>query len=125
MEPSPHIELFYAYAIQNYTKINELFTALEENQETKALMDALFINFRVLKGHALGLEFKSIASMAHVLEDVFRAISEGEVKLNLVILIEIKRGIYTLEKLIESIKSEEKVSFLVCKARLGSILSEL
>ena len=45
MEPSPHIELFYAYAIQNYTEINELFTALEENQETKALMDALFINF--------------------------------------------------------------------------------
>ena len=35
MEPSPHIELFYAYAIQNYTEINELFTALEENQETK------------------------------------------------------------------------------------------
>tara|TARA_B100000963_G_C22620967_1_gene669941 strand:- start:2530 stop:2907 length:378 start_codon:yes stop_codon:yes gene_type:complete len=125
MESSPHIELFYAYAIQSCTEINKLLIALEENRETKASIDALFINFRVLKGYALGLEFKSVASMAHVLEDVFRVISEGKLKLNLLILTEIKNGMSTLEKLIESIKSEEKAAFLVCKARLGSILSEL
>ena len=125
MGTSQYLELFYVDATKNQIESNELFNVLEQDQENKELIDALFINFHVLKGHALGLGFKAIESMAHVLEDVFRAIREDKLELNHVVLKEIKSGIHILGKLIECLKSEEKVTYLMGKTRLGEILSEL
>ena len=125
MQSSQYIELFYVDAIKNQIEINDLFSVLEKGYENKDIVDALFINFHILKGHALGLGFKAIESMAHVLEEVFEAIREAKLELNHTISKEIKSAIHTLGKLIESLKSEEKVKYLVQKARLGAILSEL
>ena len=125
MQSSQYIELFYVDAIKNQIEINELFSLLEKEYENKDIVDALFINFHILKGHALGLGFKAIESMAHVLEEVFEGIREAKLELNHAISKEIKSAIHALGKLIESLKSEEKVKYLVQKARLGAILSEL
>ena len=125
MATTQYLEIFYADAINSQVEINELFSFLEKDQKNKNLIDALFMKFHVLKGNAMGLGFKAIESMAHVLEDVFRVIREGKLELNHVILIEIKSGIQILRKLIESLISEEKVTYLSGKTRLGAILNEL
>ena len=125
METGNYLELFYNYAKKNQIEIIEVFSVLEKDTENKELVDSLFINLHVLNGNASGLGFKAVESMAHVLEDVFSEIREGKLEFNNIVLKETKIAIDTLGKLIEALKSGEKVTYLVSKTRLGAILGQV
>lgn len=69
-------ELFISEAHSNLEELNKLLTLLEQNQQDKRSVDAIFRIIHTLKGNAAGMGFDSIAKFAHVLEDLFELIKD-------------------------------------------------
>tara|TARA_B110000211_G_C14074051_1_gene551205 strand:- start:927 stop:2792 length:1866 start_codon:yes stop_codon:yes gene_type:complete len=118
-------EIFHAEAIESQEELNRLFTDLEKDHSSKRSIDAIFRITHTLKGNALGMGFKEIAAMAHVLEDVFGEIREGNLVLNGDIFGDLYKGLDTLSALIDALKSGEKVKYLGVKAKVSVILRQL
>ena len=67
MKTSEYAELFYFEATKNQIEINKPFNILEKDFRNMDLVNSLFIKFHVLKGYSLGMGFKAVESMSHVL----------------------------------------------------------
>ena len=89
------------------------------------MKDSIRVKLHNLKGHAKGMGFRAIQSMSHALQEVFSEMIQGRVMFSTKgVAKKITNGIYTLEKLIEAIKTGEKIKYLVNKTHLGEILSQ-
>ena len=118
-------EIFHAEAIESQEELNKLFTTLEKDNSSKRSIDAIFRITHTLKGNALGMGFKGIAAMAHVLEDVFGEIRSGNLILDGDIFGDLYQGLDKLSALIDALKTDKKVSYLGVKAKIGVILRKL
>lgn len=125
MQTSLYLDLFYDDARKTIIEVKKLLTHIEKDQSNISLYQSLFIKLHNLKGHAKGMGFRAIQSLTHVLEDVFSEMIQGSVIFSAKgVAKKITNGIYTLEKLIEAIKTGKKIKYLVNKAYLGEILSQ-
>jgi chemotaxis protein histidine kinase CheA len=125
MQNSLYVELFYKDALKSIIEVKSLLIRLKKDQQNINLNRAIFIKLHYLKGHAKGLGFRAIQSMAHTLGDVFSEILKGRIFFsNKEVAKQLTNGIYTLEKLINAIKTGEKIKYLINKTYLGGILSE-
>jgi len=125
MQTSSYLDLFYDDARKTIIEVKKLLTHIEKDQSNISLYQSLFIKLHNLKGHAKGMGFRAIQSLTHVLEDVFSEMIQGRVMFSTKgVAKKITNGIYTLEKLIEAIKTGEKIKYLVNKTHLGEILSQ-
>tara|TARA_B100001173_G_scaffold305686_1_gene311445 strand:- start:2791 stop:3201 length:411 start_codon:yes stop_codon:yes gene_type:complete len=126
MQNSSYVELFYEDALKSIIEVKSLLIRLEKDQQNMNLNRAILIKLHNLKGHAIGLGFRSIQSMAHTLGDVFSEILKGTIFFSKKeVAKQLTNGIYTLEKLIKAIKTGEKIKYLINKTYLGGILSEV
>ena len=125
MQNSSYVDLFYKDALKSIIEVKSLLIRLEKDQQNMHLNRAIFIKLHYLKGHAKGLGFRAIQSMAHTLGDVFSEILQGRISHSKKdIAKHLTNGISTLEKLIKAIKTGEKIKYLISKTQLGGILSE-
>lgn len=125
MQTSSYLDLFYDDARKTIIEVKKLLTHIEKDQSNISLYQSLFIKLHNLKGHAKGMGFRAIQSMSHALQEVFSEMIQGRVMFSTKgVAKKITNGIYTLEKLIEAIKTGEKIKYLVNKTHLGEILSQ-
>ena len=123
MRNSEYLNLFYVDAKKNIIELKKLLELLEKGKFNKNLLYNLFINLNYLKGHSKGMGLRAIQSMTEVLCELLTEVIQGRLSFSVkVIYKELNSGICTLEKLIEALKTGEKIKYLVNKAHLGSIL---
>ncbi len=116
------MEMFSFEAQEIHQQLNKQLTALESNPQDQKLIDDLFRITHTLKGSAMGMGFRAIGEIAHVMEDVFTEIKSG----NLTIDKELFNGLFSacdkLNELIINIKEKKKVSHKGVKTKLEVIL---
>ncbi len=115
-------QLFLSEALENFEELNKLFVDLEKDHANKKVIANIFRIIHTLKGNALGMGYEKIADLAHVMEDVFGAIKEGEIKLERELVDSLFRANDKLGGLINSLNTGEKVSYLGIKTKLSIYL---
>jgi len=115
-------EMFLSEALQNYEQLNELFTTLEKDHDDSESIDSIFRITHTLKGNAMGMGYEGIASLSHVMEDVFSEVKEGNIKLNKSLFDNMFKANDKLGALIDALTTEEKVSYKGILTKLNVIL---
>lgn len=115
-------QLFLSEALENFEELNRLFIDLEKDSTNKKVIANIFRIIHTLKGNAMGMGYDKIAELAHVMEDVFGAIKEGEIKLERELVDSLFRANDKLGGLINSLNTGEKVSYLGIKTKLSIYL---
>ncbi|MEM6735368.1 MAG: chemotaxis protein CheA [Bacteroidota bacterium] len=115
-------QLFLSEALENFEELNKLFVDLEKEHTNKKVIANIFRIIHTLKGNALGMGYDKIADLAHIMEDVFGAIKEGEILLERELVDSLFRANDKLGGLINSLKTGEKVSYLGIKTKLSIYL---
>ncbi|MDQ3110322.1 MAG: chemotaxis protein CheA [Bacteroidota bacterium] len=111
-------EIFLAEALESTEQLNNLFTELEKDINSKSAVDAIFRITHTLKGNAMGMGFTEIAELGHVMEDVFNEVKSGVIKLEPLIFTSLFRANDVLCQLINAIKTGEVVKFKGIKTKL-------
>ena len=117
-------EIFQAETLENFEELNKLFTRLEKNYADKKAINAIFRITHTLKGNALGMGFKDIGDMAHVMEDIFGEVRENKLELDPEIFDALFKALDKLGELIDSLKTEKKVRYKGLKTKLNVILKK-
>lgn len=115
-------QLFLTEALENFEELNRLFIDLENDHGNKRVIANIFRIIHTLKGNALGMGYEKIADLAHVMEDIFGAIKEGEVSLDRELVDSLFRANDKLGALINSLNTNERVSYLGIKTKLSVFL---
>lgn len=117
-------DMFLAEALENYEELNNLLTALEKIPDDQKAIDALFRITHTLKGNALGMGFTGIAEISHVMEDLFGAVKNKQIKLDLDLVNSLFKANDKLGELIEGVKNDTKVSYKGIRTKLSVILKK-
>jgi two-component system chemotaxis sensor kinase CheA len=118
-------EIFLAEAIQAIEELSLLFTDLEKNHESKKAINAIFRITHTLKANAAGMGFNDIASMAHLMEDIFSEIKNNKLELNTELFNDLFKANDILAKMIAAISDPTiKVVFRGTRTKLDVILRE-
>lgn len=117
-------DMFLAEALENYEELNNLLTALEKAPDDQKAIDALFRITHTLKGNALGMGFTGIAEISHVMEDLFGAVKNKQIKLDLDLVNSLFKANDKLGELIEGVKNDTKVSYKGIRTKLSVILKK-
>jgi len=115
-------QLFLTEALENFEELNRLFVELEKDHSSKRAIANIFRIVHTLKGNAMGMGYDKIADLAHTMEDVFGAIKNGEIALEVELVDSLFRANDKLGGLINAITSGERVSFLGIKTKLSVYL---
>jgi two-component system, chemotaxis family, sensor kinase CheA len=115
-------EIFLAEAIEGYEQLNKLFTDLEKDHKNVKAIDAIFRITHTLKGNAMGMGFKDIAELGHVMEDIFNEVKIGNISLDESLFNNLFKANDKLGQLIDALKSGAKVNYKGIKAALEVVL---
>lgn len=115
-------QLFLTEALENFEELNRLFVELEKDISSKKAIANIFRIVHTLKGNAMGMGYEKIADLAHVMEDVFGAIKNGEVVPDKELVDSLFRANDKLGGLINAITTDERVSYLGIKTKLSVYL---
>ena len=115
-------QLFLTEALENFEELNRLFVELEKDIASKKAIANIFRIVHTLKGNAMGMGYEKIADLAHVMEDVFGAIKNGEVAADKELVDSLFRANDKLGGLINAITTDERVSYLGIKTKLSVYL---
>lgn len=115
-------EIFFAEALENYSEINRLLTALEKNDSDTRTIQSLFRITHTLKGNATGMGFDKIAELAHVMEDFFGEVREERIPLNSDVFSAVFKAADILGQLIDAIKNPKDVKYRGIKTRLDVMI---
>ena len=118
-------EIFLAEALDNYEELNRLFTALEKNTKDQKTVDAIFRITHTMKGNAMGMGFEAIASISHVLEDVFSEAKSGTIVLDATLFDILFKANDKLGELINALNTNEDVKYKGIKTKLEVYLRNL
>lgn len=111
-------EMFMAEALDNYEELNRLFTELEKDVSNKNAIDAIFRITHTMKGNAMGLGFDGIASISHVMEDVFSEAKNGTIILDATLFDILFKANDKLGELINALQTNEDVKYKGIKTKL-------
>ena len=117
-------QIFYAEALDQFEELNRLFIVLEKNHEDKQAVNAIFRITHTLKANAGGMGFDGIATLSHLLEDIFSELKNGKLALNKEIFDDLFRANDKLGALIDAVTSGEEVRYRGLVTKLKVILSE-
>jgi two-component system chemotaxis sensor kinase CheA len=111
--------------IAQKNELDRLFTILEKNHQDKACLEAIFRITHTLKANAAGLGYVGISQMSHTLEDIFSLIKQEPNLLNQNLLNDLFRANDKLGELIQSINTQDNVTYKGLLARLNVIYKDL
>lgn len=115
-------EIFLAEALENYEELNRLLTLLEKKPDDTKSINAIFRITHTLKGNAAGMGFKKVTDFAHVMEDLFGEVREGNLSLDSEIFTSLFKALDVLGALINAIKDDSNVQFRGIKTKLEVLL---
>src|SRR6478735_8637792 len=120
---SEYKEIFLAEALDNVEEVNRLLTVLERSKDDRDTIHALFRITHTLKGNASGMGYTAIAEMAHVLEDLFGLIREGNIKLQDDLFTVIYKAVDTLSGLVNAIREGGTVAYKGIKTKIEVLIN--
>lgn len=115
-------EIFLAESLENFEEINRLLTQLEKHPSEKNTLHALFRITHTLKGNAAGMGFTAIAELAHVLEDLFGEVRDGNVVMDRQVFEPVFKGVDVLGALINAVRDNADVKYKGIKTKLEVII---
>ena len=115
-------QIFQAEALDNLEELNRLFADLENNPENKQAVDAIFRITHTMKGNALGMGFKEIGEMSHIMEDVFGEVRAGKLALHPDSLNTLFKGLDKLSALVAALDSGKEVKYKLAKNRISKLI---
>ncbi len=118
-------EIFLAEALENHEELNRLLTLLEKKSGDTKSVNAIFRITHTLKGNAAGMGFQNVADFAHVLEDFFGEVRDGNLALDDAIFTNLFKAVDVLGALINAIKDDGKVQFRGIKTKLEVLLKSV
>ncbi|MGL1888653.1 MAG: chemotaxis protein CheA [Reichenbachiella sp.] len=116
------MEMFSFEAQEIHAQINEFLTSLEASPDNKELIDDLFRVTHTLKGSAMGMGFKQMAEIGHVMEDVFGEIKEGTLEMDKSLFNNLFTASDKLGQLVTNITEKKKISHKGIKTKLEVII---
>ncbi|MCV9385201.1 chemotaxis protein CheA [Reichenbachiella ulvae] len=123
-EEAEILEMFYFESSEMHQRLDELLTALEANTDDQETINEILRITHTLKGNAMGMNFKGIADVAHVIEEVFETVNSGELKMNKNLFSHLFKASDKINQLIKNIKENKKVSHKGIKTKLEVIIRE-
>lgn len=114
-------ELFMAEALENVEQLNRHITDLEKNPSSRSLIDTIFRITHTLKGNASGMGFEDVANMAHVIEDLFGDVREGNLDIS-PLFNELFKAIDFLSALVDAINTGKKIRYKGLKTKLEVLI---
>ncbi|WP_044202289.1 chemotaxis protein CheA [Flammeovirga sp. OC4] len=118
-------QIFLAEAQDSFEQLNRLFTQLEKNHADREATEAIFRIIHTLKGNAAAMGFEDVASVGHLLEDIFSEIRKGNITLTSMVFNDLFKAIDKLGEMIEGVKVDKKVPYKGMRAKLKVILRNL
>ncbi|MBB6462093.1 chemotaxis protein CheA [Flammeovirga kamogawensis] len=118
-------QIFLAEAQDSFEELNRLFTQLEKNHGDREATEAIFRIIHTLKGNAAAMGFDDVASIGHLLEDIFSEIRKGKILLTAMVFDDLFKAIDKLGEMIEGVKENKKVPYKGLRAKLKVILRNL
>ncbi|KXX67514.1 chemotaxis protein CheA [Flammeovirga sp. SJP92] len=118
-------QIFLAEAQDSFEQLNRLFTQLEKNHADREATEAIFRIIHTLKGNAAAMGFEDVASVGHLLEDIFSEIRKGNIALTSMVFNDLFKAIDKLGEMIEGVKVNKKVPYKGMRAKLKVILRNL
>ncbi|OHX67716.1 chemotaxis protein CheA [Flammeovirga pacifica] len=118
-------QIFLAEAEASFEELNRLFTQLEKNTTDREATEAIFRIIHTLKGNAAAMGFEDIASIGHLLEDIFSEIRKGKIVLTSMVFNDLFKAIDKLGEMIDGIKVNKKTPYKGLRAKLKVILRNL
>ncbi|NME68895.1 chemotaxis protein CheA [Flammeovirga aprica] len=118
-------QIFLAEAQDSFEQLNRLFTQLEKNHADREATEAIFRIIHTLKGNAAAMGFEDVASVGHLLEDIFSEIRRGNIALTSMVFNDLFKAIDKLGEMIEGVKVDKKVPYKGMRAKLKVILRNL
>jgi two-component system chemotaxis sensor kinase CheA len=115
-------EIFLAESLENFEEINRLLTQLEKHPTEKNTLHALFRITHTLKGNAAGMGFTAIAELAHVLEDLFGEVRDGNIVMDRQVFEPVFKGVDVLGALINAVRDNAEVKYKGIKTKLEVII---
>ncbi|MCD9015854.1 chemotaxis protein CheA [Parachryseolinea silvisoli] len=115
-------EIFLAESLENFEEINRLLTQLEKHPSEKNTLHALFRITHTLKGNAAGMGFTGIAELAHVLEDLFGEVRDGNIVMDRPVFEPVFKGVDVLGALINAVRDNADVKYKGIKTKLEVII---
>jgi two-component system chemotaxis sensor kinase CheA len=115
-------EIFLAESLENFEEINRLLTQLEKHPSEKNTLHALFRITHTLKGNASGMGFTAIAELAHVLEDLFGEVRDGNIVMDRQVFEPVFKGVDVLGALINAVRDNADVKYKGIKTKLEVII---
>lgn len=114
--------IFYTEAQEQYEQLNKHFTILEKEPNNDEAIEVVFRITHTLKANAASMGYTGISEMAHILEDIFNLIKKGEITLNTDLFNTLFRANDKIGDLIDSVKTEEKISYKGLLTKLKVLL---
>lgn len=118
-------QIFLAEAQDSFEQLNRLFTQLEKNHADREATEAIFRIIHTLKGNAAAMGFEDVASVGHLLEDIFSEIRKGNIAVTAMVFNDLFKAIDKLGEMIEGVKVNKKVPYKGLRAKLKVILRNL
>ncbi|NLR89640.1 chemotaxis protein CheA [Flammeovirga agarivorans] len=118
-------QIFLAEAQDSFEELNRLFTQLEKNHSDREATEAIFRIIHTIKGNAAAMGFEDVASIGHLLEDIFSEIRKGKIILTSMVFNDLFKAIDKLGEMIVGIKEDKKVPYKGLRAKLKVILRNL
>jgi two-component system chemotaxis sensor kinase CheA len=115
-------EIFLAEAQEGHEELNNLFTELEKDINSKSAINSIFRITHTLKGNAMGMGFPEIAELSHVMEDVFNEVKSSRLNLDSAIFNSLFKANDILGQLINSVNTGEVVRYKGIKTKLEVLL---
>jgi two-component system, chemotaxis family, sensor kinase CheA len=115
---SEYKEMFQAEAQEGHEELNVLLTTLEKDRTHKGTMDAIFRVTHTLKGNAMGVGADGIASLSHVLEDLFAEARAGKLVLDDAAFGMLFKANDKLGELIQALSTGENVAYRGVQTKL-------
>lgn len=115
-------EIFLAEAQEAHEELNNLFTELEKDINSKSAINSIFRITHTLKGNAMGMGFTEIAELSHVMEDVFNEVKSLRLTLDAAIFNSLFKANDVLGQLINSLNTGESVRYKGIKTKLEVLL---
>ncbi|MEH0157878.1 chemotaxis protein CheA [Limibacter armeniacum] len=117
-------EIFLAEALDQYEELNRLFTVLEKDHADKSSVEAIFRITHTLKANAAAMGFHNIASLSHILEDIFSEIKQENLKLTTKIFNDLFRANDKVGVMLDGIKEGKEIPYKGLLTKLKLILQK-
>ncbi|MBL4693806.1 chemotaxis protein CheA [Candidatus Gracilibacteria bacterium] len=104
MDLSKFKELYISEVETQIQKLNDNLLALEKTPEEKSILNDLMRSSHTIKGSSATMSYNHMATLSHVLEDIFDNARKGTLALSKGIMNELFNGFDALEKSLSAIK---------------------